>query len=217
MKNDRIEDFIRDHREEFDSFEPSPEIWDRVKKREPFRWQRIAIPAAAAVTLLLGSWYLFSYLNSGKQYVAQLSNTESIITTEIRPASEPLAEIVTGELKVQNNTTNHLRATPANKDVIYPELAEVENYYRSIIYQKENELYHLTGNSNDIKTDLSAEFKELDKAMRELKEDLKENVDNEQVIEAMIQNYRVKVEILENILNQVRSTAKNETKEGYEI
>ena len=40
----------------------------------------------------------------------------------------------------------------------------------------------------------------------ELKDDLNDNADNDEVIQAMIQNYRIKLEILEEMLNQIKST-----------
>ena len=44
---------------------------------------------------------------------------------------------------------------------------------------------------------------------KSLKEDLKDNADNEEVVFAMIQNYRLKLDILEEILLQLRSAEKN--------
>jgi hypothetical protein len=47
---------------------------------------------------------------------------------------------------------------------------------------------------------------ELDKVFEELKRDLKDNSDNEEVIEAMIQNYRIKLEVLDEILTQLKKS-----------
>ena len=38
----------------------------------------------------------------------------------------------------------------------------------------------------------------------ELKNDLKDNVGNPEVVEAMINQYRMKVQILESLLNQIK-------------
>ena len=48
------------------------------------------------------------------------------------------------------------------------------------------------------------DMEELDEVYVELKEDLKDNASNPEVIEAMILNYRVKLEILEDLLNQLK-------------
>ena len=62
----------------------------------------------------------------------------------------------------------------------------------------------------DIKRDLS----ELDAIFLELKKDLNDNANNQEVIEAMIQNYMMKLEILEDMLEQIKPT-KN-TNNDYE-
>ena len=50
---------------------------------------------------------------------------------------------------------------------------------------------------------LIEDFTEMDKAFLELKEDLKDDVDNEEVVEAMINNYRLKLKILERIMIEI--------------
>jgi hypothetical protein len=49
----------------------------------------------------------------------------------------------------------------------------------------------------------------LDSIRTDLKKDLKDNVANQEVIEAMIQNYRIKLQLLEDMLNLLKQ---NETK-----
>ena len=45
----------------------------------------------------------------------------------------------------------------------------------------------------------------------ELKIDLKDDAANEEVIEAMIQNYRIKLQILEEILTQLKNADEQNT------
>jgi hypothetical protein len=57
----------------------------------------------------------------------------------------------------------------------------------------------------------------MDKVFEELKEDLRDNAANEEVIEAMIQNYRLKLDILEEMLyrlKQARQPQKDEENES---
>ena len=78
------------------------------------------------------------------------------------------------------------------------ELFETESYYRQMVDSK---LSSLKG-----KVDVSfliEDFTEMDKAFLELKEDLKDDVDNEEVVEAMINNYRLKLKILERIMIEI--------------
>lgn len=110
---------------------------------------------------------------------------------------------------------------PANMPMVR-ELLEAEAFYTSQINNKKQELFLLASESPYIHTEVEAEFKELDQAFDELKNDLKDDADNQEVIEAMIQNYRIKLQILEDLLyqlqqvNQTQNDKKNE-KERIEI
>ena len=47
-------------------------------------------------------------------------------------------------------------------------------------------------------------------AFSELKADLKDNVDNEEVVTAMMENYRLKLQILEEILKELEKERSEE-------
>jgi hypothetical protein len=77
---------------------------------------------------------------------------------------------------------------------------ETEIYYNNLInnlYRKASPL--LTG-SPEIENEIKSDFTILDSLCIDIKSDLKDNVDNQEVIEALIQNYRVKIQILEDML-----------------
>ncbi|MBN2166452.1 MAG: hypothetical protein JW717_09270 [Marinilabiliaceae bacterium] len=98
------------------------------------------------------------------------------------------------------------------------EVYEVAVFYESQINQKRDELFTLTSNIPEIKKETDIELALLDSALNDLKLDLKDNVANEEVIEAMIQNYRLKLQILEDILNYVKHDNDNSPKiETHEL
>lgn len=107
------------------------------------------------------------------------------------------------------STGNHSHdVAGVNEKEIYeniPMLAEAEAYYSTQISMMEQEVYRISGDNSHIKDEINLEFEELDQIFEELKADLKDNAANEEVIEAMIQNYRVKLQILEEILNQLQN------------
>jgi hypothetical protein len=51
----------------------------------------------------------------------------------------------------------------------------------------------------ELKKDMSRELNELDSVYQSLKNDLKDNISNAEIVEAMIQNYRLKLNLLEQI------------------
>lgn len=80
-----------------------------------------------------------------------------------------------------------------------PEIAEAEAYYTTQVNQKKEQVYQLAGSFPELKQEMENDLAELDTIMLELKNDLKDNVSNTEVVEAMIQNYRMKLMILEDI------------------
>ena len=78
------------------------------------------------------------------------------------------------------------------------ELSEVERYYETEINEKIT-LVRSQLSDPSILQDLEA----MDMAFAELKADLRENVDNEEVIVAMMENYQLKLQILEEILREL--------------
>lgn len=78
------------------------------------------------------------------------------------------------------------------------EVVELEQFYTGEINQK------ITLIKNQVQDDHILEnITEMDAAFAELKADLNDNVDNEEVIMAMMENYRLKLQVLEEILKEL--------------
>lgn len=78
------------------------------------------------------------------------------------------------------------------------EVAEIESFYQDEINQKITLVKNQIGD-DPVLEDLEA----MDIAFSELRADLDENVDNEEVVVAMMENYRLKLQILTEILNEL--------------
>jgi hypothetical protein len=89
-----------------------------------------------------------------------------------------------------------------NKNAI-PGLSEAEAYYAGLVIQKMNELKPVIENCPSLQEELNYDLSELDSVYVELKRDLKDNMANQEVIEAIIENYRFKISILEDILSEL--------------
>jgi len=93
-----------------------------------------------------------------------------------------------------------------------PHLKETEIYYNNLV----NSLYHeatplLIGNP-EIKKELNADISQLDSICSDIKKDLKDNVANQEVVEALIQNYRIKIRLLEDMLVILKENENNPEK-----
>jgi len=171
---DRIEQFIEDNRDAFDSF--NPPVAEKTFKKISLRRKRHKIRTvflwsfsrAAAVLLIFGISYAFhEYIDRNR-------------------------EIKMAEQKI-NNIYEQL-----------PELKEAENYYSNLVSEKLEEIEPFLVSNPGISEAVTSDLTELDSVYVSLKNDLKDNVANDQVIEAMIQNYRLKLRILEELLAEIK-------------
>ena len=165
--SDRLEEFVKQHREQFDLHEPDPSIWLKInpasvpvrKERRSLRWLRVA----ASLAIIFAGFTAGIYFLSGGRADQELYSSEQ-----------------------------------------YREIQETERYYNQMVSEKYQELESYLESDPAVKEMLDTDMDELDQVYRELKEDLKDNASNPDVIEAMILNYRVKLEILEDLLNQLK-------------
>ncbi len=95
------------------------------------------------------------------------------------------------------------------------ELFEIDMHYKNLVYQQ----VQLVQNHPKLATEDKEEFlsfmDELDEEYEQLKQEMQHNFDNEQVLEAIVNNYKKRIELIENLLKQINAS-KNETDyEGY--
>lgn len=95
---------------------------------------------------------------------------------------------------------------------VSPDLAETEYFYYQQIEEK---LTVIKASQGEIDPLILKDLAVLDSAYKDLKMDLSENIGNEEIINAMIENYRIKVMILEQILEQL-NVDENDSKEEVE-
>jgi hypothetical protein len=97
-------------------------------------------------------------------------------------------------------------------------LKETETYYNTLVNSLYKEATPLLTNNPDIKKELNTDLSHIDSICVEIKKDLKDNISNQDVVEALIQNYRIKIKILEDMLTVLKANENNpEKKKSHEI
>lgn len=99
-------------------------------------------------------------------------------------------------INVKNNIAERRDAVEIN----IPELREAEMYYSGMINTMLEQVKPLLAEYPYLEEELQTDLSELDSIYDGLKDDLKDNIANHEVIEAMIQNYRLRIAILEDLL-----------------
>ncbi|MBN1950508.1 MAG: hypothetical protein JW801_04850 [Bacteroidales bacterium] len=115
-----------------------------------------------------------------------------------------VAVIIGGTLIAQRMFTEQ-REKPAKPrvaevEIDIPELREAEVYYTGMLNEKLEEVKPYLAGNPDLQDELEMDLSELDSIYVSLKNDLKDDIANQEVLEAMIQNYRLRISLLEDML-----------------
>jgi hypothetical protein len=99
-----------------------------------------------------------------------------------------------------------------------PQLRETEIYYEALMGSVFNSAGLLFNQYPELKKELMADISELEDIGEELRTDLKDNIDNREVVEALIRNYRIRIQMLEDLLEQMPDKdGRKEKTDGNEI
>jgi hypothetical protein len=174
---DRLEEFVRGHRQDFDTFEPSEALWKNIDKKldkgKKIKLRFYLSRAAAVAAIFAISFLVQQYLQTSKNKLQEI-----------------------------------------------PELKEAEMYYSGLIDAKLQEIKPLLVEYPDVEQEMKTDLSELDSVYNGLKNDLKDNVANHEVIEAMIENYRMRINLLEEMLQYLEKNeddTNNDKTPNYEL
>jgi hypothetical protein len=95
---------------------------------------------------------------------------------------------------------------------VNPQLKETEIYYNNLVNSLYREATPLLTGHPEIKKELTSDITQLDSICSDIKKDLKDNVANQEVVEALIQNYRIKIRLLEDMLTILKENEVNPEK-----
>ena len=89
---------------------------------------------------------------------------------------------------------------------VSPQYKEVENYYVHQVNLMEGEIVNVDPKNNpEQKTMLLKEMKSMDSTYVSLQKELKANPNDERIINAMIEHYQTKLEVMTYIVNQLKT------------
>lgn len=167
MDTNRLEEFIKANREEFDQMEPSQQVWDNISG------------------------------NSAKQKVLRLNRTL------MRVAAILVFVIVSSALLLKTNILLPDRMAKNIDDPEIRELIEAEAYYAQQVDGKLKEIQKCYYTNPELKQEIETDLNELQDMYNMLKLDLKENISQKIVIEAMIENNRIRLKLVDDVLEQI--------------
>ena len=230
--NSRLEQFVRDHREEFDGEEPDNKIWEKIrnevtpsKKKQGVlvRLGRAGWAAAAAVVLVaVGSvWYFSSRTTAVGPAIVQ--QTAPATNPGTSPDTTP-ATAAAGEKKpaaIGSTTPDSSKTTkdqptlasirPKENKESSTKVEAIENtmdeemyHYAKLVEIKHNQLKSIEKDEPLLYKQFAADVNKLDSVYHSLQNQLPKNPNREQLLEAMLQNLQLQMGLLNHQLDIIK-------------
>jgi hypothetical protein len=239
--SNRLEQYVRDHREEFDGEEPDNKIWEAIRKdvglaedpnkKKPalvvrLSWATWAV-AAAVVLLIAGTvWFIDTRQTSGNPAVATAAGPK---TTQ--PATRPDTQAATAGQNPALNPAQTRDSSPNNDNLAnnsgkdagaQSDLDESQNeemyHYAKLVEIKQKELKTIEKDEPLLYQQFSMDVNKLDSAYHSLQNQLPKNPNREQILEAMLQNLQLQMGLLNHqldIIKQINHSKKTEYEKAY--
>jgi len=94
----------------------------------------------------------------------------------------------------------------ANAIINASELTEAETFFTEQVDLKRKEVLTYASSNNEATKQIMLELEKLELQYLDLKEELAINDNNEQIINAMVENYRMRLSVLERLLEQLKKS-----------
>jgi hypothetical protein len=225
--SNRLEQFIKDHRDEFDSEEPSQAIWEKVQyPSKPstdasvrvVRMKIIRWAAAAAIIILAGTglWIATRPKTNNLPEVATNNNPASDSSVKQNPITA--VDTAKQQIAVQQPDGNVAKKNDADSSDNESLIREEMNHYASLVEIKHKQLKSIEKDEPLLYKQFAADVNKLDSVYNGLKKQLPKNPNREQLLEAMIQNLQLQMGLLNHqldIIKQINHSKKAAYEKAY--
>lgn len=204
---DNLEQFIANNRTAFDTGTPSVEVWAGVEKRlaDDDILEKFIEKNRTDFDTEIPNLKLWAAIDN---QINPLKENKIVRMSWLRQAAAAIALLIVGAgLGVFLNEKAEVKALSQVTSDIAPDLKEAESYYTKKVEVKYSELVNHNPDPSVI-TDL----KQIDEVQKELKKEL-ENAPataREEIVRRMIENYQIKLGILERVLNHIEEHPDNQ-------
>jgi hypothetical protein len=224
--SNRLEQYIKDHRDEFDSEEPSPAIWEKIQypskpsaegNVKVVRLRIIRWAAAAAIILIAGTGVWIATRPKTNNLPEVATNRNSAADTESKQSPVVPADTAK-QIAVQQPETNSTKKNEEENADNESLIREEMNHYASIVELKHKQLKSIEKDEPLLYKQFAADVNKLDSVYNGLKKQLPKNPNREQLLEAMIQNLQLQMGLLNHqldIIKQINHSKKAAYEKAY--
>jgi hypothetical protein len=205
--SNRLEQFINDNRNQFDSDEPGEQVWKKLQQQ------------------LTAEKNQHANHNSQSAIIKKPKGQKAIVFALVRWSAAAAIIVLAGvgvysllnkplpqDPLVKNNQPAVDSPAPAGDAIlkdINPTYAKEVYHFTQLIELKQNELKEIEKEHPNLYKKFVSDINKLDSSYNALKSELPANPNREQLLQAMIENLRLQTEILNqqlNIINQIKAS-----------
>ncbi|MEX0313519.1 MAG: hypothetical protein AB3N18_05035 [Allomuricauda sp.] len=106
-------------------------------------------------------------------------------------------------------------ASPSMESYATEELFEIDLHYKNLVFQQVQLVINHPKLTSEDKEEFLSFMDELDEEYEQLKLEMQNNLDNELILEAIVNNYKKRIELIENLLKQINASKNEMDYEGY--
>ncbi|WP_025740038.1 hypothetical protein [Aquimarina pacifica] len=103
----------------------------------------------------------------------------------------------------------------SEKMIVNQELRDIDVYYKNLVSFQVQLVQKNTKLLPEEKKEFLSFMDELDEEYNTLKKEMTQNLNNEYILEAIINNYKKRIELIENLLKQINTPQNSNDNEGY--
>ncbi|WP_116768964.1 hypothetical protein [Maribacter litoralis] len=112
---------------------------------------------------------------------------------------------------------NFFASPTTESQFVSQELQDIDMHYQGLVSYQVQLVQNNSQLSDADKEEFLSFMVELDAEYEQLKLEMQNNLDNEQVLEAIVANYRKRIELIENLLQQLNESKIKEDDYGYTL
>lgn len=110
-----------------------------------------------------------------------------------------------------------LRGGTTETQYVSKELLEIDMHYKGLVSYQVQLVQNNPNLSEMDKAEFLSFMDDLDAEYETLREEMRNNLDNERVLEAIVANYKKRIELIENLLRQLNDAKKSDEDYGYTL
>ncbi|MEM8847619.1 MAG: hypothetical protein AAFY00_03475 [Bacteroidota bacterium] len=97
------------------------------------------------------------------------------------------------------------------------ELLDIDIHYQSLVAYQVSLVQKNPNLTEEDKVEFLSFMDDLDLEYQSLRKEMGSNLDNEQILEAIVSNYKKRIELIENLLRQINDSKKVDNEYGYTL